>query len=223
MTSNVKAQFQCRHLRLGRRPWVHCCWWRFRRILSLETQCVSELHFDKFPALSTFSCWKIRVTACSDFPFLGYVVDTPPVFIPLPPWGTVWRRRRMPPLVLMTRDWFRSLFSRFAVETVHNCDCFSKVWSEFHRCLSAWFVEWDKSVFLISLVLLRRWAVGVVFLCPLTVPMHFTSVQPILSYESRYAGSRWKRSYISCARCGPQNALSVRRFCRAEHIGVSPS
>ena len=29
--------------------------------------------------------------------------------------------------------------------------------------------------------------------------------------------------YISSARCGPQNALSVLRLCRAEHRGVSPS
>ena len=33
---------------------------------------ISELHFDKFPTHSTFSCWKIRfktqVSSCSDFP-----------------------------------------------------------------------------------------------------------------------------------------------------------
>ena len=33
---------------------------------------ISELHFDKFPTPSTFSCWKIRfknqVTTCSDLP-----------------------------------------------------------------------------------------------------------------------------------------------------------
>ena len=29
--------------------------------------------------------------------------------------------------------------------------------------------------------------------------------------------------YIFSARCGPQNALSVRRFCRAEHHEVAPS
>ena len=75
--------------------------------------------------------------------------------------------RRMPPLVLIKRDWFRWLFSRFAVETVHNCDCFSEVWSQFHRCISAWFVQWDIPVFLISLVLLRSWAIGVVLLCQL--------------------------------------------------------
>ena len=75
------------------------------------------------------------------------------------------RRRRMPFLVLMKRDWFRSLFSKFAVETVHDCDCCSEVWSEFHRCISAWFVQWGIPVFLISLILLRGWAMGVVFLC----------------------------------------------------------
>ena len=83
----------------------------------------------------------------------------PPVFIPLPQW-TIGRRRRMPPLVLMKRDWLRSLFSRFAVETVHNCDCFSEVWSEFHRWISAWFVQWEKTVVLESLVLLKGWAIG---------------------------------------------------------------
>ena len=25
------------------------------------------------------------------------------------------------------RDWFKSLFSRFSVETAHNCDCCSEV------------------------------------------------------------------------------------------------
>ena len=37
----------------------------------------SELHFDKFPTLSTYSCWKIRfktqVCSCSDFALGGYV------------------------------------------------------------------------------------------------------------------------------------------------------
>ena len=70
----------------------------------------------------------------------------------------------MPPLVLMKKDWFWSFFSRFSVETVHYCDCCSEVWSESHRCISAWFVQCDIPVFLISLVLLRGWAIGVAFL-----------------------------------------------------------
>ena len=49
--------------------------------------------------------------------------------------------------------------------TVHTCDCFSDVWSEFHRCISAWFVQWDTPVFLMSLELFRGWAIGMVFLC----------------------------------------------------------
>ena len=90
----------------------------------------------------------------------------PPVFIPLPPWGTGRRRRWMPPLVLMKRYWFRSLFSRFTVKTVHICDCCSEVWSEFHRCISARFVQRDISLS-ISLALLRGWATGEIFLCQL--------------------------------------------------------
>ena len=30
-------------------------------------------------------------------------------------------------VVLLKRNWFRSLFSRFTVETVHICKCFSEV------------------------------------------------------------------------------------------------
>ena len=33
----------------------------------------------------------------------------------------------------------------------------AEVWSEFHRCISVWFVQWDIPVFLTSLVLLRGW------------------------------------------------------------------
>ena len=40
---------------------------------------ISELHFDKFPTPSTFSCWKIRfkslISSCSDFPSEGNVMD----------------------------------------------------------------------------------------------------------------------------------------------------
>ena len=41
----------------------------------------------------------------------------PLVLIPLPP-KRIGRRRRL----LLKKDWFKSLFSRFTVETVHNCD-----------------------------------------------------------------------------------------------------
>ena len=88
-----------------------------------------------------------------------------PLFIPLPPWGAGRRIRRIPPLVVMKKDWFRWLFSRFAEETVHYCDCFSEVWSVFHRCISAWVVQWSIPVFPASLIFLRGWAVGAVFRC----------------------------------------------------------
>ena len=29
---------------------------------------ISDLHFDKFPTLATFACWKIKVCTCSQFP-----------------------------------------------------------------------------------------------------------------------------------------------------------
>ena len=41
-------------------------------LVGQQRQQISELRFDKFPAPSTFLCWKIRfksqVTTCSDFP-----------------------------------------------------------------------------------------------------------------------------------------------------------
>ena len=132
----------------------------------------------------------------------------------------------MPPLVLMKKDWFRSLFSRFAVETVHNCDCFSEVWSEFHRCISARCVQRDFPVFLISLVLLKGWAIRVVFLCQF-VPLssqfwdaNHDILNLVGSDREFHQISFW---YISSARCGPRNALSVPQFCRAEHHEVDPS
>ena len=155
----------------------------------------------------------------------------PPVFIPLPPWRT-GRRRRMPPLVLMKRDWFRSLFSRFAVETVHNCGCFSEVWSEFHRCVSAWFVQWNVPVCLTSLVLLRGWTTRMVFLCQfvhldalllgpanfeLRITTYWISLEAIVKFIKK---SFW---YISSAHCGPRTAVSVPQFCIAKHHEVAPS
>ena len=118
------------------------------------------------------------------------------MFIPLPPWGTGWRRRRMPPLVLITRNWFSSLFSRFTVETVHICECFSEVWSEFHWCMSSWFVQCDIPFFLYlsnsSSNGQKEW-----FSCAnLFIAMHVSSVQPILSCESRYVECFRKRSWI---------------------------
>ena len=133
----------------------------------------------------------------------------PSVFIPLPPWGTGWRGPRMPPLVLIKVNWFRSLLSRFTVETVHICKCFSEVCSEFHQCISAWFVQWDFPIFLVSVELLRGWAIGVGFpVLILSISMHFSSIQPTLSCESRYVNTFRKRSSI------PSNFFS-RHLLRA--------
>ena len=60
--------------------------------------------------------------------------------------------------------------------------------------------------------------------------MHVSSVQPFLSCESRYVGSRWQRSWIPSnfflrhllVHCGLWNALSVPQLCRAEHYEVAP-
>ena len=54
---------------------------------------------------------------------------------------------------------------QFHGETVHTCQCFSEVSSECHRCFCALFVQWSFPIFLLSLELLRGWAIRVVFLC----------------------------------------------------------
>ena len=90
----------------------------------------------------------------------------PPVFSPLPPWST-GRRRRISPLVLMKRNWFWSFFSRFTVETVHKCKCFSEVWSEIIGAFLPDLCSEKKPVFQKSFIFLRGWAVRVVFLCQL--------------------------------------------------------
>ena len=93
----------------------------------------------------------------------------PPAFgrVPVPP-GITWGRR-----VPSKRNRFCMFFSWFSVETVHYCDCCSEVWSKSHRCILARFVQWDIPVFPISLMFLRGWAVGVVFLCQL---IHFDAL-----------------------------------------------
>ena len=149
----------------------------------------------------------------------------------MPPWST-GRRRRRPPLVLMKKDWFWSFFSGFPVETVHYCDCCSEVWSEFHRCISAWFVQWEIPVFLVSLILLRGLAVRVVFLCQLihcdalllSPANYWVANHDLLDLVGNdrefHSNSFW---YISSWRYELWSAPSVRLFCRAEHRGVSPS
>ena len=154
------------------------------------------------------------------------------MFIPLPPWGTGRRRRRrISPLVFSKKDWFRSLFSRFAVETVHDCDCFSEVWSELHRCISAWLVQCDIPVFLTSLVLLWGQAVGVVFLCQfihldalLLGPANFEVRITIywISLEAIANSFKILFWYISSVYYGLWSAVSVPQFCRAEHHEVAP-
>ena len=118
----------------------------------------------------------------------------PPAFVPIPPWWT--GRRRVPPLVQLKRNWFCTFFSWFSVETVHYCDCGSEVWSKSRRCISARFVQCEIPIFLYlsysSEDGQQEWS-SCASLC---IAMHFSSVQPILSCESRYAGSRWKRSWI---------------------------
>ena len=129
------------------------------------------------------------------------------------------------------KELFKSVFSRFAVETVHNCDCCSEVWSEFHRCISAWLVQWDIPVFLISLILLRGWAVGVVFLCQfihldalllgpanlvLRITMYWISLETIVNSIKILFDASLPRVV------GQKKTLSVPQFCRAEYHVVAP-
>ena len=62
MKIELRAQFQCRHLQEGRRPWVHHCRWRFRHNsrVGQQRQQISELQFDKFPTPATFACRHVR-------------------------------------------------------------------------------------------------------------------------------------------------------------------
>ena len=149
----------------------------------------------------------------------------PPLFIPLPPWGTRWRRRRMPPLVLI-KNWFRSLFSRFTVKTVHIYKCFSEVWSEFHRCISAWCVQWDVPVFsgiFRTLQTMDNRSDLPVLNCPsqctfLQSSQFWAANHDMLSLSGSDREflqiSFWD---ISFEHCELWNALSVLQFCRAEH------
>ena len=136
--------------------------------------------------------------------------------------STGWRRRRMPPLVSIKRNWFKSLFSRFTVETVHICKCFSEVWSEFRRCISAWFVQWDITVFPISLELIRWWSMGVILLCqfihfnalllsPANFEFRITMLNLVGSDREFLQISFWD---ITSTHSKPDGTL---RFCHAEH------
>ena len=74
--------------------------------------------------------------------------------------------------------------------------CFSEVWSEFHRCILARFVQCETPIFFFSHTPQRMgsWS-GL----PLPIyPLRYTSPRSsqFLSCESRFSGSRWKRSWI---------------------------
>ena len=148
------------------------------------------------------------------------------IFYPLPPWRT-GRGRWMPPWVLLKRDGFWSLFSWLSVETVHECDCGSEVWSS-----------------LIGAFLPDSFSVRYQYVDLSHIPHRIGSRSglpvPIypLQCTSPQCSQFWVVNhdildlvendrefheiffwYISSARCGPQSALSVLRFCRAEHRG----
>ena len=138
----------------------------------------------------------------------------------------------MPPLVLNKRKWCKSLFPRFTVETVHICKCFSEVWSEFHRCMSAWFVQCDILVFLIFSRAPQRMGNRSdfpVLICPSRCNSPQSSQFWVAKHDAVDLVERDREFLqisfwdISSVHCGPQNALSVRRFRRAEHRGVFPS
>ena len=111
---------------------------------------------------------------------------------------------------------------------VQNWDCGSQIWLKSHRCILARFVQCEIPMFLISQKFLSG-KIVVVLLCQLSIWMHISSVQPILSCESRQTGSSGNGSwipsnsfgYISFVRCGLRNALSVPHCYSAEHHEVA--
>ena len=54
MKIEIRAQFQCRHLQEGRRPCVHYCRWRFRRMLWLDSKDRKYRNFISIKNPSTF-------------------------------------------------------------------------------------------------------------------------------------------------------------------------
>ena len=58
----------------------------------------------------------------------------------------------------------KSLFSRLTVKTVQFCSCFAEVWTEFHWFIASRCVERDPPILFVSKVLVRRHAIGEIFL-----------------------------------------------------------
>ena len=100
-------------------------------------------------------------------------------------------------IVLMKRDWFCTLFSWFTVKTVHICQCFSE--SHDRSLIGAFLPDlFSVRCQFSDLSNIPLWIDGRSGLPAPIYPLRCTSpsVQPILSCESRYTGSRWKRSWI---------------------------
>ena len=132
-------------------------------------------------------------------------------------WAPRWRRRRTPPLILIKSNWFRSLFSRFTVETVHIC---------FLIC-SVWYTKFS-DIFWTLQAMGNRSGFPVQF-CPsrCTSPQSsqfWAANHDMLSLSGSdrefHQISFWD---ISSAHCELWHALSVLQFCRAEHLEVAPS
>ena len=152
----------------------------------------------------------------------------PPVFIPPPPWCT--GRRRMSPLELVKKNWFRSFFSRFSVETVHSCDCCSEVWSEFHWCIFCLIcsVRWTS----FSYISQTRQRMGSRSGLPVPIyPLRCTSprssqfwvadhdiLNPVGNCREFLLNPFW---YISSAHYGLWSAPSVHQFHRVKHHEVA--
>ena len=79
--AKIKAQFQCRCLREGRRPWVRQYRWTFRRTPWLDSKDSNyrSCNSTKFPTPASFLCWKIRfrnqVTTFFSFSIGNFVMD----------------------------------------------------------------------------------------------------------------------------------------------------
>ena len=71
----------------------------------------------------------------------------------------------MPFLVLIEKSWFKSLFSRFTVETVQSCIFVTASRKSERSFIGAFLPDLKNQFFLKSLELLRGWAIRVVFLC----------------------------------------------------------
>ena len=57
MKIHLGAQFQCRHLQESRRPWVHHCLWRFRRVPWLDNKDSKYLNLNSTNSLIPNHSW----------------------------------------------------------------------------------------------------------------------------------------------------------------------